>query len=61
MDMLKGVPCFTDTKARHPLGVSESAVPPIQHLREWTMPKAAEVVNTLLFSSCFFSSYHFSL
>ena len=29
MDMLKGVPCFTDAEARHPLGISESAVPPI--------------------------------
>ena len=61
MEMLKGVPCFTNVEARHPLGVSESAVPPIQHLREWTMPEAAKVVNTLLFSSYFFSSYHFSL
>ena len=55
MDMLKRVPCFTDAEARHPLGISESAVPSVQHLQEWTMPEAAEVVNTfLLFFSCFF-------
>ena len=60
MDMLKGVPCFTGAEARHPLGISESAVPPVQHLQEWTMPEAVEVVNTsLLFFSYFFSSYYF--
>ena len=60
--MLKGVPCFTDAEARHPLGISESAMPPVQHLQEWTMLEAVEVVNTsLLFFSCFFSSYHFSM
>ena len=62
MDVLKGVPCFTDAEAQHPLGISESDVPPVQHLQEWTMPEAAEVVNTsLLFFSCSFSSYHFSM
>ena len=60
--MLKGVPCFTDAEVRHPLGIFESGVPPIQHLQEWTMPEAAEVVNIfLLFFSCFFSSYYFSM
>ena len=55
MVMLKGVPCFTDVEARHPLGISESGVPPVQHLQEWTMLEAAKVVNTsLLFFSCFF-------
>ena len=62
MVMLKGVPCFTDVEARHPLGISESGVPPVQHLQEWTMLEVVEVVNTsLLFFSCFFSSYHFSI
>ena len=62
MVMLKRVPCFTDAKVWHPLGISESAMPFVQHLQEWTMLKAAEVVNTsLLFFSCFFSSYHFSM
>ena len=55
MVILKGVPCFTDAEALHPLGISKSGVPPVQHLQEWTMPEAAEVVNTsLLFFSCFF-------
>ncbi|RVX12533.1 hypothetical protein CK203_011639 [Vitis vinifera] len=41
-----GVPCFTGAEARHPLGISESAVPPVQHLQEWTMPEAVEVVTS---------------
>ena len=55
MVMLKGVPCFTNAEARHPLGIFESSVPPVQHLQEWMMSEAVEVVNTsLLFFSCFF-------
>ena len=54
MDMLKGVSCFTDAEAQHPLSISESVVPRDQHLQEWTMSEAAEVVNiSLLFFSCF--------
>ena len=53
MDMLKGVSCFTDAKAWHPFGISEFAVPCVQHLQEWTMPEAVEMVNiSLLFFSC---------
>ena len=37
MVMLKGVPCFTNVEVRHPLGIFESAVPPVQYLQEWTM------------------------
>ena len=55
MVMLNGVSCFINAEVRHPLGISESGVPPIQHLQEWKMLEAAEVVNTsLLFFSCFF-------
>ena len=55
MVMLKGVPCYTNAEARHPLGIFESSVPPVQHLQEWMMLEAAEVANTsLLFFSCFF-------
>ena len=32
MDMLKGVPCFTDAEARLPFGTSKSAVSCIQPL-----------------------------
>ena len=62
VDMLKGVSCFVDVETRHPLGISGSAVPSVQHLQEWMMLEAVEVVNiSLLFFSCFFSSYHFSM
>ena len=55
MVMLKGVPCFIDAEARHPLSIFESVAPPARHLQEWTMPEAAKMVNTsLLFFSCFF-------
>ena len=54
MEMLKGVPCFTDVEAWLPFGPPESAVSYIQHLQEWTIPETAKVVNTsLLFFSCF--------
>ena len=62
MDMLKGVPCFTDAEARHPLGISKSVVLCDQHLHEWAMSEAAEVVNTSsVFFSCLFINYHFSM
>ena len=62
MEMLKGVPCFTDAEARLLFGTSESVVPYSQPLQERTILETAEVVNTsLLFFSCFFSSYHFSI
>ncbi|KAL6319982.1 hypothetical protein AAG906_037059 [Vitis piasezkii] len=32
MVMLKGVPCFTDAKARHPLGISESVTSDIRYM-----------------------------
>ena len=34
MEMLKGVPCFTDAEARLPFGTPESAVSCTQHLQE---------------------------
>ena len=53
MNMLKGVPCFTDAEVWHPLGISKFTVPCNQLLQGWTMPEVAEVVNTyLLFFSC---------
>ena len=54
MEMLKGVPCFTDAEARLSFGNPESVVSCIQHLHEWTILETAEVVHTsLLFFSCF--------
>ncbi|RVW75242.1 hypothetical protein CK203_047180 [Vitis vinifera] len=34
-----------NAEARHPLGISESVVPLILHLQEWTMSEAVEVVT----------------
>ena len=54
MEMLKGVPCFTDAKVQLSFGNPESAVSCIQHLHEWTILETAKVVNTsLLFFFCF--------
>ncbi|RVW99507.1 hypothetical protein CK203_021370 [Vitis vinifera] len=44
MEMLKGVPCFTDAEARLLFGTSESVVPYSQPLQERTILETAEVV-----------------